>query len=273
MKKNIIYILLIGTLLSCEKFLDVIPTSNITIPTNLAEYRALVYPITSVYGYCSSNSFGGDDLYYTDKWYRSQPVSEAERNAYIWKDVIYDMVTDPSVWNQSYSYIYALNKVIAEVPLLIDDEGAKNKVIAQAKMMRAYQYFHLVNTYGKPYQMAKDSDLSIPYIKENDVMKDALEQSTIKTIYDNILQDLDYAIEHLDMFPTVSSRFMACKVSAVSLKAKVLFFMGKYSEASTVTESALTLIKNNVAPDGLKYDVLDFRTAVKFIDENAPHRG
>ncbi|MHC1780076.1 MAG: RagB/SusD family nutrient uptake outer membrane protein [Bacteroidales bacterium] len=273
MKKLIIYGLLTCTLFSCEKFLDVIPTTNITIPTNLENYKALIYPPNAVYGYCTSNSFCGDDLFYTDKWYRSEPYSEAERNAYIWKDVIYDAVTRPTVWNNTYSYIYALNKVIDEVPSLNDVEIAKQEVIAHAKMMRAWQYFHLVNTYGKPYHMANDNDLSIPYITENDVMKNALEQSSVKSIYANILDDLDFAIDNLGAFPSVNSRYMACKVSALSLKAKVLFYMCKYKEALEIIKETFYQINNNVAPNNLKYEVLDFRTAVNFIDENATYRG
>ena len=259
--------------MGCEKFLDVPPTTNVAIPSTLTEYRALVYPSSAVYGYGSPNSFGGDDLYYTDTWYRTEPNTEADRKAYTWEEDIYDLVTTPTVWNNTYSYIYALNKVIAEVPSLKDDENAKQEIIAHAKMMRAWQYFHLVNTFAKPYQMAGDNDPGIPFIEANDVMASTLERTNVKEVYSKILDDLNYASEHLSIHPDVNSRYMATKITAIAIKAKVLFFMCRYQEAYTEIDNVLNIISNNPSPSGLTYGVLDFRSAVKFMDETKPYRG
>ena len=61
-------------------------------------------------------------------------------------------------------------------------------------------------------------------------------RSTVQQTYDFILKDIEYAISNA---PDFTSSDFASKMAAKALKVKVLFYMGKYSEA---LEAANTFI-------------------------------
>lgn len=52
-------------------------------------------------------------------------------------------------WSFSYEAVSRANNVIAYVPGIAMDEGLKNRIVGEAKFVRAYCYFNLVNIFGK----------------------------------------------------------------------------------------------------------------------------
>src|ERR1700689_5498224 len=102
--KKIILTLLAGMclLLACNKnnFLDKKPSSDLVIPTTLADFQALldndnVMAETPVLGEVSS-----DNYYMTDSSWRTRDIKE--RNAYIWAPDIYEGQGKVDDWNFPY---------------------------------------------------------------------------------------------------------------------------------------------------------------------------
>ena len=56
----------------------------------------------------------------------------------------------PAVWTSLYISIFRANQVIEYTPDIEMDEGLKNKIIAEAKFLRAYNYFVLAKTFKRP---------------------------------------------------------------------------------------------------------------------------
>ena len=52
-------------------------------------------------------------------------------------------------WKDTYETISRANNVIANVAQMSIDDKQKNRIIAEAKFLRAYSYFNLVNIFGK----------------------------------------------------------------------------------------------------------------------------
>ena len=89
-----------------------------------------------------------------------------------------------NLWKELYLGIREANNVIANVPNIDMDEELKNRIIGEAKFLRALHYFNLVRCFGEvplrtsPVEAGDDQGLAV---------------STIVEIYDSIIDDLNYA--------------------------------------------------------------------------------
>ena len=92
-----------------------------------------------------------------------------------------------NLWKEIYLGIRDANNVIANVPDIEMDEELKNRIIGEAKFLRALHYFNLVRCFGEvplrttPVEAGDDQGLSV---------------SSIVEIYDSIIDDLSYASLH-----------------------------------------------------------------------------
>lgn len=89
-----------------------------------------------------------------------------------------------NLWKELYLGIRDANNVIVNVPQIDMDEELKNRIIGEAKFLRALHYFNLVRCFGEvplrtiPVQSGDDQGLPV---------------SSIVEIYDLIIQDLNFA--------------------------------------------------------------------------------
>jgi len=92
-----------------------------------------------------------------------------------------------NLWKELYLGIRDANNVIANVPNIDMDEELKNRIIGEAKFLRALHYFNLVRCFGEvplrtsPVEAGDDQGLAV---------------SSIVEIYDLIIDDLNYASIH-----------------------------------------------------------------------------
>jgi starch-binding outer membrane protein, SusD/RagB family len=153
-----------------------------------------------------------------------------------------------SFWNNAYQDINTLNGVLkfgaeAEIPA-----ATKDLYLGQAKFLRAFWYFHLVQTFG-----------DVPLHKEFiTVASSADSRAPIADVYDLIIQDLTEASTQLSPKPTVAP-FLgkpATQATALYLLAKAYLTRG-WSSAAKPTDfqmaytTAKGLIDNGLATYGL----------------------
>tara|TARA_S200000501_G_scaffold375590_1_gene428037 strand:- start:519 stop:2093 length:1575 start_codon:yes stop_codon:yes gene_type:complete len=92
-----------------------------------------------------------------------------------------------NLWKELYLGIRDANNVIANVPDIEMDEELKNRIIGEAKFLRALNYFNLVRCFGEvplrtqPVEAGDDQGLPV---------------SSIVEIYDVIIDDLNFAANH-----------------------------------------------------------------------------
>jgi len=100
-------------------------------------------------------------------------------------------------WAQHYQSIADLNPAIKA---LVDDklgtsvsQEKKDELMAEAKFLRAFNYFWLVRLYG-----------DVPLILEKtDVIKQEISRAPVADVYKQIVEDMLFAIEHLpDVWPS-----------------------------------------------------------------------
>lgn len=151
-------------------------------------------------------------------------------------DATNDKVRD--AWRMCYFTIYRANKVINKV-----DAGTplRTRLIAEAKVLRAYNYFELVSLWG-----------DVPLVL-NDIPPSAY-TSTGRTpkaqVYAQIEKDLNEAIAILPLKNAYSAadKFRVSKGTAQALLGKALLYQQKWADAATQFEAVITSNQFSLAP-------------------------
>lgn len=141
-------------------------------------------------------------------------------------------------YTRMYDIINRANWLIEKAVALNDDKfptaGRRLQIIAEAKMLRATANFYLLRLWGQFYD--NDSKYGISIRTEPSRSGDALPRSTVNESYNAILEDLDDAIAN---GPELTAKYYTNKTYAKGLKARVLLYQGKYSEAAALAKSII----------------------------------
>ena len=246
----------------CDDFLDVAPSSSVSIPTFIEDYENMLYPFYLKYNANPILAVMGDDVYWSKSFYNSWSGNEQFRRAYLWSDEIYDQTMSNTHWNQQYGMIYTFNKIVDEVRNVPNEAMGNLLVIeAEARAYRALTYFNLVSVYAKPYALANESDPGIPVIQKNDVTETKRERTPVREVYNFIIRDLDSAIKYLPPHPTKASRYQAARLNVIGLKAKVLYHMNEYGRALTELENFFELLATTTSRFNYSYALFNYQNA------------
>ncbi|MFN3667466.1 MAG: RagB/SusD family nutrient uptake outer membrane protein, partial [Sediminibacterium sp.] len=145
-------------------------------------------------------------------------------------------------WQPLYNYIFRCNSIIeglSEVEANILTPSVRKHLMGEAKFLRAFCYFYLVNIFGD-VPMPQSTDYKVNQILSN---------SPKGKVYEFIIADLKEANDLLSenfLDPSLknitSERVRPTKWAAASLLARVYMFTGQYSSA----EEQASLVISNV---------------------------
>ena len=150
-----------------------------------------------------------------------------------------DSAGESQLYNSCYSRISKYNIIIDNIGDAEGPEADKTLGIAQAKIMRAYNYFWLINTFAVPYDPATaETDRGIILHTHFDLEAESV-QGTVADAYRLICQDIDEALD--DLPEQALNTYRPDKAFGYALKAKVMLYMRRYDEA---LEAALEALKH-----------------------------
>lgn len=133
-----------------------------------------------------------------------------------------------------YREIGVCNEVIAAFPEDTQSETAINE-IAQARAMRAYSYMQLAPYFQFNYQNHKDEPC-IPILSAGvDYANNP--RATVGEVWKYIMDDLNYAVEHLTLDRTSKDRINVNV--AYGLRARANLYMGNWAEAAADAVKAM----------------------------------
>lgn len=128
-----------------------------------------------------------------------------------------------SFWPRSYEIISAANSAINGADIVEMKEERRNELKAEAMFIRSYAYYHLVRLFS-----------DIPYVGEfvSDPGSVASISKTPETeVYDYIIADLEFGIQHLAMEHPYNARNRISQGSARTMLASVYLTLGDYDKA------------------------------------------
>lgn len=243
--KYIFFICAIGLVLNgCEDRLDIVPKGEITL-SKTADLELLLnqeYNLRTNVGadlgmLCNTNVSA----------FNSVVDILANKQYFVYSCLTYDETIDrPSIclndtrYEAIYKYINNMNTVIAKAPGTDGSEKLKVQIEAEARVMRAYLHFLLVNIHAAQYDEATlQNKGGIPYVDNIDLGIEKT-KNTLSEVYEKILADCDD--RYINVLPDHNSD--CCRGDrgfANAVRAMVLFQMKKYSDAIPYAVEALNL--------------------------------
>lgn len=266
MKK--IYGLLAAVMLlfvSCDDKLDIVPLGKTTLDNindleTLLEQRYMLSSTANFETLCGNT--------YPGKW--KTPASLlADRTTLEYAMLACDssvdrveLATDDGIYEDCYQYINYMNVVISKADEVSGDPETKKRVKAEARIMRAWFHFLVVNLYAAQYDEATAAGMGgVAYVDNTNVQEQKTKR-TVKEVYDAILDDCsDEVIANLRQ-SAVDNPFRIGADFGNGVRAMVLMQMKRYDEALTYARAAVRF--NSALEDRL--------TALDAMAWTLPHR-
>lgn len=224
------------TLSSCKKWLDIEPKGKILL-TSAEEYGLLFDNLTAI--------DMTDVAYLDDEMWRNASNIASVWNS--WNLTAANMLYLTTQYDRSLnatgnsgtagSTLYQLmyqriskisNTIILEKDKMSGTEAEINAVVAEAKMLRAYTYFILINTYAKPYDAntaATDGGVPLKLDPLIETIPDKA-KSSVAEVYAQIEKDIAEALP--DINTTAKTPYRFNKAAAYALRAKVHLFKKEF---------------------------------------------
>ncbi|WP_458409082.1 RagB/SusD family nutrient uptake outer membrane protein [Bacteroides congonensis] len=243
MKRNLFITCLISTVLTfsaCDSYLDIVPKGESTL-NKTSDYIGMLetpygFPLGNEWYLCGEYA----PAYVEEIGNYTHPVLSA---CFLW-DENYDRAAymtstgSDDMYTMCYEKISRYNIIIDNISDAEGSDADKVMGIAQAKILRAYNYFFLINTYAKPYDPATaNQERGIILRKEFSLEEEGV-QGTVEDAYRLIQQDIEDAIPNLPH--KAISTFHPDKSFGYALKAKVHLFKREIDQA---LQSSLDCIK------------------------------
>lgn len=238
------------SLFSCQKKdLEVSPLTSISGDEAYGTPAKISAQVNALYGQLSDPGyFGGRNIIFNEQ--RGNEFGQNDGNnstgANVWNQTISasgDFVN--AVWTAAYRSINSSNILIDKLSTsTVVPEALKKNYIAEAKFVRAFSYFALVQTYVRPF-LQNSSGLALPLRLKGETTggNNDFPFSTTSEVYAQILKDLNDAEQDLPV--SYSSALLnssrAHQATAIALKTRVYLAESDYDK---VIAEASKLVPN-----------------------------
>lgn len=250
MKKNILFTAILTLLLlgGCKKYTDLTPTGSLLVETANDYYELVSYPNR---GYVINNfQYLVDDMWMKESNFIGVTPNINTVHFSFNEDIDrVSMITSSNFYDRAYLYINRWNTIISLVDGSKGDDNIKALAKAEAKVLRAFDHFHLVNVYAKAYNPATAAtDGGICIMDKYDLEAEPV-KSSVAEVYAFIQKDLDEALPYLQAQP--ADPYHPSLAFAWALKAKVHLFKREFAQAKQACEQSLSY--NNQIFDLVNY--------------------
>lgn len=161
-------------------------------------------------------------------------------------------------WTFTYEAIARANNVIANVQNVQMEDGLKQRIVAEAKFIRAYCYFNLVNIFGKvPLKL-------LPQLTQQTIH---VPLSEVSAVYLEIEKDLTEAAAILPVSYSSTDVGRVTRGAALAMLGKASLFQQKWSLASEYFQQVEALGIYSLLPDYASNFKLAFENSAESIFE------
>ena len=237
MKKILTGILLLS-LSACSNLLEEVPQDTLVSSIFFRTQSDALAGMNAVYGRLNKNMYNRIFALYTDEFTDDLTAGIGVNNVYIRAidNFTHTPVNDriDLAWQEHYDGVNRANEVIAKVPLIAMDTQLRDRLVGEAKFVRALLYFNLVRLFGQ-----------VPLILAPTSSTEGLnaEQASVDVIYSQIIKDLTEAEVVLPLSYTGSDVGRAPKGAASGLLAKVYLTRQQWTLAA---QKCKEIIDSNV---------------------------
>ena len=144
-------------------------------------------------------------------------------------------------WGTMYNQIQAANEVIGMYNNRSEDQLFQF-YLGQAYALRAFNYFYLAQLYQQTY-VGNEEQPCVPLIHEGNMQKvnaEGCHRSTVREVYDFILNDLAQALQLLQQSEmSRTNKGMIAPVVVFGLRARIYMVMNRWEEAAAEAQRVI----------------------------------
>lgn len=220
----------------CSSFLDIKP-KGYDIPQEIEHFEGMFNNEALTYYrqqigmgiFHPSLGFLGDEYTVTNKSYAK--FSELLYRIYHWEYMPFKEDSRCVEWGGLYANIYTYNVIINGIADAIDGTAQqKQRILAEARVGRALQYFLLAEQFSAPYHKATAAtDICVPIVTTANVGDNKYNLSTVQQMYTFLETELKESCNNVT--DHIYHRFRLNKSAAYMLLAKLYMNMHQYSDA------------------------------------------
>lgn len=149
-----------------------------------------------------------------------------------------------ALWNGYYTGISKSNQALVALSTASLDATLKNQLTGEVRFIRGYYYFNLVRLFGKVPKV-----LRVPKDAQDANDDPAFQtRASVDTIYNVIIQDLQYAVDNLPLRNKASAGHVN-KGSAQTLLAKVYMYRNEWQKVFDLTQEVINSGQYSLVPD------------------------
>lgn len=242
---------------SCSKdFLDLDNKTQLSNDSFWQTEKQVQYGLIAAYAALQTETGDKWDFFeqvYIGLTYRGDDINNNQAEAYGAKLAAFTFTTDEStvrkLWQTSYAGIARANQVIQRVPGVNEKElsaEAKSQYIGEAKFLRAYNYFMLVNLFGNVPKSTTYAGYGDSPSAEGDLRPEQVSPSEIWALIEADLKEAESTI--VDEQPA-DWKGRVTKWTAKALLAKAYLFQEKWPEAEAKFREVVEQGPYDLLPD------------------------
>ncbi len=257
MKKTIYSILAAAALLlaSCSDFTDVQPKGKNLLTTTEQLEMLLNYQYRGGFG--DMRVMAGDmvDAYSIISTEISKPQKTRSVIMWTYDEANMDKMAELTNSDGEYTYYYGIigkisNPILNQLEAATGDEATKKKLKCEALTLRAWSLYMLVNKFAKAYNPnTAANDPGIIIMTEDKDVQQTQTKSTVQEVYDQILADINEAIDLNALPDKAVNKLRISKAAAYAVKTLALLSMQKWDDAEAAAQQAIA--SNGVVNDYL----------------------
>lgn len=223
---------------ACDDYIDITPKGAITVDSAYTYYELVVFPNRTYWP--TSYALLTDDSYA-----REGNIIGNENTTLDGINFTFNEKADRkelaqnNLYENAYMYILRYNIVIDNIDNSIGDESIKKLGKAEARLLRAWEHFVVLNNYAKAYNPATaQSDGGIVIMDKYD-LEATPTKSTVEEAYRFIMKEIDEALPYLQEKPLNLGH--PSLAYGYGLKALVCLFHRDWQDAKDAAEKSLAL--------------------------------
>lgn len=150
----------------------------------------------------------------------------------------YDFEVNRQIWNHHYGTILRANQVVDNVPNIQMNGALRDRVVGEAKFIRALMYFNLVNLYG-----------NVPLNLKTSVAADRPQQVPPAQAWAQIEKDLTEAMAVLPASYSGADVGRATRGAAMALLGRAQLQQGKWAQAQATFQQVIASGQYSLLPN------------------------